>query len=110
MDPECRLSAALRVSCPKTVPAASSNAKTAAASRNQPHAIRRARAGAGQDGAVLPTTGRGKLIVKSARRLIPNYLATSSSTPTNIRGTLVQPVNTAIRPTGNSPSLAPAQQ
>src|SRR6267143_6935549 len=96
MDPEGELSLPEWVSCPKTGLAASSNAKIAAASRNQPQATRHARAVVGREGTVLPVTGRGKLIVRSAQGLIPNYLATSSSTPTNICGTLVQPVNTAI--------------
>src|SRR6266436_111763 len=98
MDPERELSPREWVSCPNTGPAASSNAKIAAASNNQPYATRRARVGAGQDGTVLPVTGRGKLIVQSAQWLIPHYLATSSSTPTNIRGALVQPVNRPAAP------------
>src|SRR6266436_461621 len=93
MDPKRELSPPEWVSCPKTGLAASSKAKIAAASKNQPQARRHARAVAGQEGMLLPITGRGKLIVKSAQRPIPNYLATSSTTPTNIRGMLVQPVN-----------------
>src|SRR6267378_518779 len=96
MEPEPELSAPEWVPCPNAGPAASSNAKAAAASRNQPQATRHASAFAGREGTVSPITGRGKLIVRSVRSLIPNYLATSSNTPTNIRGTLVQPVNTAI--------------
>src|SRR6266849_8846166 len=83
MDPERKLSPPEWVSCPKTGLAANINAKIAAASRNQPQATWHARAVAGQEGMVLPVTGRGKLIVRSAQGLIPNYLATSSITPTN---------------------------
>src|ERR1700730_11945613 len=96
MDAEPELSPRERVSCPNTGPAASSNAKTATAARNQLQTRRHARAVAGRKGTVLPVIGRGKLIVQSALRLIPNYLATSSHTPTNIRGALVQPVNRSI--------------
>src|SRR6266849_633892 len=98
MDPERELSPPEWVSCPNTGLAASSNTKSAAASNNQPQVTRQARAIARREGTVLPTIGRGKLIIKSAQRLIPNYLATSSSTPTNIRGTLVQPVNSSAAP------------
>src|SRR6266850_7956794 len=98
MDPECELSSREWGSCPNTGPAASSNAKTATASRNQPQARRHARAVAGGEGTVLPPSSRGRLIVRSAQRLIPNYLATNSSTPTNILGTLVQPVNRPAAP------------
>src|SRR6266850_1152057 len=97
MDPERELSPPEWFSCPSTGLAASSNPNTVTASRNQPQATRHARAVAGREGTVLPVTGRGKLIVRSAQGLIPNYLATSSSTPTNIHGTLVLPVNTAIQ-------------
>src|SRR5213594_174029 len=98
MDPECELSPREWVSCPNTGPAASRKAKIAAASNNQPYKTRRARVGTGQDGAVLALSSRGRLIVRSAQRLIPNYLATSSSTPTNILGILVQPVNRPAAP------------
>src|SRR6266850_8057819 len=108
MDPERELSPREWVSCPNTGPAASSNANIPAASNNQPHATRRARVGAGQNGAVLPLTSRGKHIVKSAQRLIPNYLATSSSTPTNILGTLVQPVNRPVCFLSKTPQRGPA--
>src|SRR5712664_2255062 len=107
MDPERGFSPREWVSCANTGPAASSKAKIAAASMNQPYTTRRARVGSGQDGAVPPATGRGKLIVQSAQRLIPNYLATSSSTPTNIRGTLVQPVNKLAAPF-ETPQRGPA--
>src|SRR6267378_3059912 len=96
MDPERKFSRPERVSCPKTGPAASSNPSTDTASKNQPPATRHPRAVAGQEGADLPVTSRGKLIIQSAQRLIPNYLASSSRTPTNIRGTLVQPVNRPV--------------
>src|SRR5713101_412752 len=98
MDAEPALSPREWVSCPNTGLAATSNAKTATAARNQSQTTRHARAVAGRKGTVLPVTGRGKLIVRSAQRLIPNYLATGSSTPTNIRSTLVQPVNRPAAP------------
>src|SRR6266850_1196423 len=107
MDPERGFSPREWVSCANTGPAASSNIKTATASRNQPQARRHARAVVGGEGTVLPLSGRGKLIVQSAQRLIPNYLATSSSTPTNIRGTLVQPVNRLAAPF-ETPQRGPA--
>src|SRR6267143_650483 len=99
MDPEGELSLPEWVCFTKTALAASSNEKIADASRNQPQATRHARAAVGgREGTVLTVTGRGKLIVRSAQALIPHYLATSSSTPTNIRGTLVQPVNSPFAP------------
>src|SRR5882672_513203 len=107
MDPELELSPREWVSCPNTGPVARSNAKTATASRNQVQTTRRAWASTVREGTVSPITGRGKLRVRSAQRLIPIYLATSSSTPTNIRGTLVQPVNRLAAPF-ETPQRGPA--